>query len=99
MPRLNRENKKSLAEQRRAGPAVGFGTSFAVGMALFALGGHWLDVKTGRDSLFTLIGIGLGFLYGAWELWKLIAASNQQARDEELNSTEPGDVRPHDSPD
>jgi threonine/homoserine/homoserine lactone efflux protein len=78
----NKKDAKSLAEQRRAGPAVGFGTSFAVGMALFALGGHWLDKKTDRESLFTLIGIGFGLLYGAWELWKLVAMTNEQDREE-----------------
>lgn len=97
MPGMNREDKKSLAEQRHSSPSVGFGSSFAVGMALFALGGHWLDVKYDREPLFTLIGVGLGFLYGAWELWKLIAMSNEQAankgpvetKNEEQPSNEP----------
>jgi F0F1-type ATP synthase assembly protein I len=76
---------------RRASPAVGFGTSFAVGMALFALGGHWLDKKTGHESLFTLIGVGLGLLYGVWELWKLIAMTNEQARSDRDKKESPHD--------
>lgn len=63
-------------EKRRLNPAIGFGTSFAVGMVIFALGGHWLDVKFGHESLFTLLGIFLGLIYGGWELWKLIALEN-----------------------
>jgi hypothetical protein len=94
----NKEDKKSLAEQRRSGPAVGFGTSFAVGMALFALGGHWLDGKTGREPLFTLLGIGLGLLYGAWELWKLITMTNQQAEDRKRNQSDDNESAPNDPP-
>ncbi len=90
------ERKKSHAEKRRAAPALGFGTSFAGGMAVFALGGRWLDLKTGRESLFTLIGIGLGFLYGAWELWKLIAITHQ--RDNEPPPSEDPEKQPADPP-
>jgi F0F1-type ATP synthase assembly protein I len=77
---FKQKNPKPAAERRRLNPAVGFGTAFAAGMAVFAFLGHMLDRKTGRESLFTLIGIGLGLLYGAWELWKLIALSNQKAQ-------------------
>lgn len=73
----NREQQES--EKRRAGAAIGFGTSFAAAMALFGLGGHWLDVRYGREPLFTLLGIFMGLLYGGWELWKLKSASNQQS--------------------
>ncbi|MDF7798694.1 AtpZ/AtpI family protein [Pontiellaceae bacterium B1224] len=91
---LNRKKEEEAppANQQRGGPAVGFGTSFAVGMAVFALGGHWLDKKTGRESFFTLIGIGLGLLYGAWELWKLIAMTNEQAKREAKNKEQPPDA-------
>ncbi len=73
-------NKTEIPETKHmAGAAIGFGTSFATGMAVFALGGHWLDVKTGREPLFTLLGIFLGLAYGGWELWKLIAVPNRPA--------------------
>jgi hypothetical protein len=85
------DRKKGDEAKGRANPAVGFGTSFAVGMALFALGGHWLDKKTGHESLFTLIGIGLGLLYGAWELWKMVAMTNEQSRHEDENKEPPRD--------
>ena len=98
MPGLHQEDKKALTEQRRAGPAVGFGSSFAVGMAIFAFGGHWLDKKTGRESFFTLIGIGLGLLYGAWELWKLIVMSNEQAARKDPAEAENGKHPANDPP-
>ncbi len=61
-----------------SGAAIGFGTSFAVGMAFFGLGGHWLDERYGREPLFTLLGLFLGLFYGGWELWKLTTASNRK---------------------
>lgn len=79
---LNQEDEETRAAKKRASPAIGFGSSFAGGMAVFGLGGHWLDSKTGHEHLFTLIGIGLGLVYGVWEMWKLITISNQQMRDQ-----------------
>ncbi len=92
---LNREVQKKQSEDRRLNPAVGFGTSFAAGMAIFGLGGHWLDVKYGQEHLFSLIGIGLGLLYGAWEIWKLIAISNPQVESDEVNETDSAETPPH----
>ena len=93
---LNRDTAEARTTKKMASPAVGFGSSFAGGMALFALGGHWLDKKTGHESLFTLIGIGLGLLYGAWELWKLITISNRQAENKKRNQTEAMESKPND---
>ncbi len=75
--------KEASTEKSRSANAIGFGTSFAVGMVLFTVAGRALDAKTGHEHLFTLIGIGLGFLYGAWELWKMAAWSNPEIHDEE----------------
>jgi len=76
-------NKELMAERRRSNPAMGFGTAFAAGMLLFSLGGHWLDVRLDREPLFTLIGIFLGFVFGGWELYKLVTSANQRIADEE----------------
>ena len=79
---IDNRDKEQRAENRRAGAAIGFGTSFAAGMAIFGLGGHWLDVKYDREPLFTLLGLFMGLLYGGWELWKRITASNETAGNE-----------------
>ena len=85
---LNREQQTNPGGPRRSNPAVGFGTSFAVGMVLFALVGRWLDGKYEKEHLFTLLGIGVGFLYGAWELYKMIAISKER---EQQGLEEPAD--------
>ena len=83
-------NLESKGEPRkRTNPAVGFGSSFAGGMAVFGLGGHWLDGKFDKEPLFTLLGLGLGLFYGGYELWKLITFSNREAkRKEEARNAE-----------
>lgn len=86
---LNKDERKELERQRRVNPAIGFGSSFAAGMLVFSLGGRWLDKKYDQEPLYTLIGIGLGLLYGAWELWKLIIMSKMRAGDVEEDSDEP----------
>lgn len=62
---------RSLNEAGRMHPAVMMGSSFAVAMGLFAWLGHRWDEKTGREPLGVLIGVGVGFLYGGYEVWKL----------------------------
>jgi F0F1-type ATP synthase assembly protein I len=80
---LSRKDKIAQAERRKANGALGFGTSFAAGMAVFSLGGHWLDVKFDKEPLFTLAGVSLGFVFGGWELWKLVAAANKRIAEED----------------
>lgn len=63
-------------------PAMMLGSSFAVAMGLFAWLGHRWDEKSGRAPLGVLLGVSVGFLYGGYEVWKLIRWSEQ------------GDIRP-----
>jgi len=60
-------------------PAIGFGSVFAGGMAFFALGGWWLDGKFGTEPWLVLCGVFLGFLFGAYELWKIIRWMNRKS--------------------
>lgn len=55
----------------RMHPAVMLGSSFAVAMGLFAWLGHRWDERTGREPLGVLLGVGAGFVYGGYEVWKL----------------------------
>ena len=90
-----KEEKNQASERRFVGGALGFGSSFAVAMAVFSLGGHWLDVKFDKEPVFTLIGVFMGFFYGAWEIWKLVAATNRKEseKDEkEVPFDEKGDL-------
>ncbi len=74
-----KEEREKASERRFVGGALGFGSSFAVGMAIFSLSGHWIDVKYDKEAIFTLSGVFMGFFYGAWEIWKLVAESNRSA--------------------
>ena len=50
------------------------GIQLAVGMAFFAMVGHKIHEIWG-----TLAGVGLGFFYGGYEIWKF----NRYTKDEE----------------
>jgi ATP synthase protein I len=54
------------------GAAASLGLDFAVGMAIFAFGGYWLDRRQGTGEFWTLCGVFVGLLYGAYEVWKLV---------------------------
>ena len=70
------ERDNGVAEtRRRAAPALAFGTSFAAGFAVCSIGGNWIGRRLGKETLFTLAGILLGFIYGGYELWKLVKRS------------------------
>ena len=47
--------------------------TFAVVVAMFALGGFWLDGKLGTSPLFVLLGILLGLLGGTIHLLRTLS--------------------------
>ncbi|MEE9368933.1 MAG: AtpZ/AtpI family protein [Pontiella sp.] len=90
-------DKEQLTEKRRSGGAIGFGSSFAAGMAIFSLGGHWIDVKFEKEPVFTLVGIFMGFVYGGWELWKLVVETNRSSVEQDQKQTSNENEGSHES--
>ena len=70
-------------------PALAFGTSFAAAMGLCAYGGYKLDQKLGTQDRWVLIGVLVGFLYGGYELWKIVRLNEEQEK-VETHSSGPG---------
>lgn len=56
----------------RANPAMNLGMQLAIAMALFAWIGVKLDHRFDTLPLFVLIGVGIAFTYGAYEIWKIV---------------------------
>jgi F0F1-type ATP synthase assembly protein I len=56
----------------KASHAIALGSNLAVGMALFTFIGYYVDRKRGGGIFWTMCGMGLGFVYGAYEVWKVI---------------------------
>jgi F0F1-type ATP synthase assembly protein I len=56
--------------------AIGLGYQFIAATLVFVGGGYYLDSKREESHLFTLIGVGLTFLYGGYEVWKLVRRMN-----------------------
>ncbi|MEI7435246.1 MAG: AtpZ/AtpI family protein [bacterium] len=59
-------------------PALTLGFSMAVGMGIFAGLGWWLDRRRGGGVVWTLIGVGVGLLYIAYETWKVVREVNNE---------------------
>lgn len=60
--------------------AIGLGYQFLAATAVFVGLGYYADQRRGGGSAFTLLGVGITFLYGGYEVWKLV---RMMAREEE----------------
>ncbi len=63
MPNKNRKNIQK---------AIGASYSILGSLALFGIGGYWLDKRSGGESLWLIIGLLLGTVVGLYELAKFI---------------------------
>ena len=71
------DEREALAKRSALVSAISLGTNLAVGMAVFASLGYFIDKRTGGGSLFTLMGIFLGLFYGGYEVWKTVKSLNR----------------------
>lgn len=60
---------------------VNFGFTFVMGMAVFVLGGYWLDQQKGSGSFWTIVGVVLAFAYGIYEVYKLLRRNQHNTKD------------------
>ena len=68
-------NERLLAG--RAGQASALGTNLVVGMGLFTFIGYYIDRKHGGGIFWTLVGMFLGLIYGAYEFWIVVRMLNR----------------------
>ena len=61
-------------------PALGLGMQFAVAFGLAAWGGVKLDQRFDTRPWWLLAMIALAFLYGGWEIYKVVAWANERER-------------------
>jgi len=66
--RLDRQAGRGLT----LGSVTGLGLDMAVGMAVFAFLGYWVDYKRDTGPFWTLWGVFLGLAYCAYEVWKVV---------------------------
>jgi ABC-type antimicrobial peptide transport system permease subunit len=68
----NKDDEKRQAKERTAlGLALGIGFNVAVPLALFVVGGVWLDSTFKIAPLFTLVGVFLGLFASGYYLYRL----------------------------
>ncbi|MGA0333871.1 MAG: AtpZ/AtpI family protein [Kiritimatiellia bacterium] len=73
-------HRKTVESTQGMSPAILLGSSFALAMGIFAWLGHRWDEKTGRAPLGVLCGVSLGFLYGGYEVWKVIRLESGEGK-------------------
>ena len=83
MPKLKSdEERRTYAKavvRSSLAQALSLGMNFAAGMAFFTFIGYWIDRKRGGGLAFTVGGMFMGLLYGAYEAWKGVRLLNMVA--------------------
>jgi F0F1-type ATP synthase assembly protein I len=69
------------------------GVQLAVSVALFTLGGVWLDRRLGTGVLFTLLGLALGFGGGFYAMYRDLYARDRRPSDSQSEEGRDGDTR------
>lgn len=67
---------------RRWPSSVSLGTTLAAGVGLFVLGGLYLDRRLGTGVVFVTCGTVLAFVYGGYEVWKVLKALQREDREQ-----------------
>lgn len=55
--------------QANASEFAGLGVAMGLAIALFAVGGNWLDGRFGTEPLFVLLGVFVGFGAGFYSMY------------------------------
>lgn len=71
------ENKQSKPEGLTGMAAANLGINLVAGMAVLSYLGYRVDVHRGGGQAWTLAGMALGLVYGAYETWKVIRTMNR----------------------
>ena len=79
-----------LSTMKRMNPrnynaSLSLATNLAAGFLLLGLSGFYLDRKLGSSHLWTVVGLSLGFVYGGYEVWRLVRRldADQAGREKE----------------
>lgn len=85
--RLSRWARRLSSARRQDTSALSYahvGLTYAGAVALYGLGGLWLDKKMGTEPLFTLLGVALGAVGGfLWVYREVTRAESQAKRDQD----------------
>jgi len=65
--------------------AIGLGYQFIAATVLFVGAGYYLDQRRGGGVGFTLLGVALTFIYGGYEVWKLVVLMNREDEEQQKN--------------
>jgi len=87
LPASSQESK--TAQRRKLATALSLGYNLAAGVAIFTLFGYFIDRRRGGGQFWTLVGIFMGLLYGAYEVWKVVREIEQNEPERNENKQDP----------
>lgn len=64
---------------------AGLGLTMGAAIALFALGGNWLDGRLGTRPLFVLLGVAVGFAGGFLSMYTRLMGRNDGSGEREAD--------------
>jgi len=79
-PKPTEQGENNSAYQRKYGP-ISLGYTLAAGMIFFTVLGFYLDHRLDSGGIWTLFGVLLGFVYGGYEVWKVVRNIDQNSSD------------------
>jgi len=88
MKQPDQQHPREGLGSRSSQAAIGLGYQFIAAVIIFVGCGYYADLKNGGGNTYTLIGVGLTFLYGGYEVWKLVRMMDQESN--ETSSRPPG---------
>ena len=62
---------------------AGLGLTLGLAIALFAVGGNWLDERLGTKPLFVLLGVFLGFGGGFYHMYSRLVLRRRETADDD----------------
>ena len=88
-PEPTPSGESDRAYRRKYGPAITLGYTLTAGMIFFTALGYYFDHSFKTEGRWTLCGMFMGLVYGAYEVWKLVQRIQREDKANEGKNSAP----------